>query len=164
MPFYLLGRRLREVYPFVPLSPQRRALSIGVVSYDGGVFFGLVGDRDALADIDRLAEAFAAALAEQTADDLGPDDDRGAERHAVEDEAQGPVGRADAAGGGRVADRPGSAVDRQAVTADPALRQVRLVGVQRRDAAAVVGVALVGQRVGDREAAGRRVRARRLRR
>ena len=66
MPFYLLGRRLAEVYPFVPLSPQRRALAVGIVSYDGGVFFGLVGDRDALADLDRLGEAFEAALAEQT--------------------------------------------------------------------------------------------------
>jgi diacylglycerol O-acyltransferase len=65
MPFYLLGRRLREVYPFVPLSPQNHALSIGVVSYDGGVYFGLAGDRDALADIDDLASAFEEALSEQ---------------------------------------------------------------------------------------------------
>ena len=36
----LLGRRMLQVYPFVPLSPQGHALSIGVVSYDGGVFFG----------------------------------------------------------------------------------------------------------------------------
>jgi diacylglycerol O-acyltransferase / wax synthase len=67
MPFYLLGRRLREVYPFVPLSPQRRSLSVGVVSYDGGVFFGLAGDRDVISDIDLLAGSFEAALAEQTA-------------------------------------------------------------------------------------------------
>ena len=39
----------------MPLSPQNHALSIGVLSYDGGVFFGLVGDRDVLADIDELA-------------------------------------------------------------------------------------------------------------
>ena len=55
MPFYLLGRPAREVYPFVPLSPQGHALSIGVVSFDGGVFFGLAGDRDVIADIDELA-------------------------------------------------------------------------------------------------------------
>ena len=67
MPFYLLGNRMREVYPFVPLSPQGHALSIGVVSYDGGVFFGLAGDRDALADIDDLAGCIEAAIAEQTA-------------------------------------------------------------------------------------------------
>jgi diacylglycerol O-acyltransferase / wax synthase len=64
-PFYLLGRRMLEVYPFVPLSPQRHALAVGVVSYDGGVFFGLVGDRDVVADIDDLARAVEASLAEQ---------------------------------------------------------------------------------------------------
>jgi diacylglycerol O-acyltransferase / wax synthase len=66
MTFYLLGRPLRAVYPFVPLSPQHHALSIGVVSYDGGVFFGLAGDRRALADIDDLAAALEDALDEQT--------------------------------------------------------------------------------------------------
>ena len=64
-PFYLLGRRMLEVYPFVPLSPQGHALSIGVVSYDGGVFFGLVGDRDLFADIDDVVADLEAALAEQ---------------------------------------------------------------------------------------------------
>jgi diacylglycerol O-acyltransferase len=64
-PFYLLGRRMVEVYPFVPLSPQGHALSLGVVSYDGGVFFGLTGDRDLFADIDQVVGDFEAALAEQ---------------------------------------------------------------------------------------------------
>jgi WS/DGAT/MGAT family acyltransferase len=66
MPFYLLGRPMREVYPFVPLSPQGHALSIGVVSYDGGVFFGVTGDRAILADIDELATGLTDALHEQT--------------------------------------------------------------------------------------------------
>jgi diacylglycerol O-acyltransferase len=66
-PFYLLGRRLLEVYPFVPLSPQGHALSVGVISYDGGVFFGLAGDRDLFADIDELVADFETALAEQLA-------------------------------------------------------------------------------------------------
>ena len=63
MPFYLLGRRLEAIYPFVPLSPQNHALSIGVLSYDGGVFFGLAGDRDVFADLDELAGFVAAELA-----------------------------------------------------------------------------------------------------
>jgi diacylglycerol O-acyltransferase / wax synthase len=65
IPFYLLGRRMLEVYPFVPLSPQNHALSIGVVSYDGGVFFGIAGDRDLFADIDAVGADLEAALAEQ---------------------------------------------------------------------------------------------------
>jgi hypothetical protein len=56
-----------EVYPFVPLSPQGHALSVGVVSYDGGVFFGLAGDRDLFADLDQVADDLDAALAEQLA-------------------------------------------------------------------------------------------------
>lgn len=65
VPFYLLGRQVRRIYPFVPLSPQGHALSIGVVSYDGGVFFGLAGDRKVMADIDDLADDVGASLAEQ---------------------------------------------------------------------------------------------------
>jgi hypothetical protein len=67
VPFYLLGRKLEAIYPFVPLSPQNHALSIGVLSYDGRLFFGLAGDRDLLADIDDLAADIEASLAEQTA-------------------------------------------------------------------------------------------------
>jgi diacylglycerol O-acyltransferase len=51
----------------VPLSPQGHALSVGVVSYDGGVFFGLAGDRNLFADIDLVAGDLEAALAEQLA-------------------------------------------------------------------------------------------------
>jgi WS/DGAT/MGAT family acyltransferase len=64
-PLYLLGRRIREIYPFVPLSPQHHALSIGMISYDGRIFFGLAGDRDTLPDLDNLADALAEALREQ---------------------------------------------------------------------------------------------------
>jgi len=64
-PLYLLGRRIKEIYPFVPLSPQNHALSIGVLSYDGRVYFGLAGDRDVVADLDDLASALGEALREQ---------------------------------------------------------------------------------------------------
>lgn len=55
IPVYLLGQPLRSIHPFVALSPQKRALSIGAISYDGGLHFGLVGDRDRLSDLDLLA-------------------------------------------------------------------------------------------------------------
>ena len=63
MPVYLLGRRLESIHPFVPLSPQRRGLSIGVISYDGGLYFGFTGDRDRLPDLDDFAGFIAAELA-----------------------------------------------------------------------------------------------------
>jgi WS/DGAT/MGAT family acyltransferase len=66
-PIYLLGRRLAAIHPFVPLSPQNHALAIGLMSYDGGVYFGLAGDRDVLREIDALAEDLETALEEQLA-------------------------------------------------------------------------------------------------
>ena len=53
-PLYLLGRRLRALYPVVPLA-GRQALGVAVMSYDGRLGFGLLGDYDALADLDALA-------------------------------------------------------------------------------------------------------------
>ncbi|HTA12956.1 MAG TPA: wax ester/triacylglycerol synthase family O-acyltransferase [Solirubrobacteraceae bacterium] len=53
-PLYLLGRRLRVLYPVVPLA-QRQALGIAVMSYDGHLGFGLLGDYDALPDIEGIA-------------------------------------------------------------------------------------------------------------
>jgi diacylglycerol O-acyltransferase / wax synthase len=53
-PLYLLGRRLQILYPVVPLA-QRQALGIAVMSYDGHLGFGLLGDYDALPDIEDIA-------------------------------------------------------------------------------------------------------------
>ncbi|RJQ80968.1 wax ester/triacylglycerol synthase family O-acyltransferase [Pseudonocardiaceae bacterium YIM PH 21723] len=54
LPLYALGARLEELFPVVPLA-KNQALSIGVTSYDGGLYFGLNGDRDAMSDVDVLA-------------------------------------------------------------------------------------------------------------
>jgi diacylglycerol O-acyltransferase / wax synthase len=53
-PLYLLGRRLEVLYPVVPLA-QRQALGIAVMSYDGHLGFGLLGDYDALPELDTIA-------------------------------------------------------------------------------------------------------------
>ncbi|HUN79201.1 MAG TPA: wax ester/triacylglycerol synthase family O-acyltransferase [Solirubrobacteraceae bacterium] len=53
-PLYLLGRRLRSLYPVVPLA-RRQALGIAVMSYNGHLGFGLLGDYDALPDLDVIA-------------------------------------------------------------------------------------------------------------
>ncbi len=53
-PLYLLGRRLRSLYPVVPLA-QRQALGIAVMSYNGHLGFGLLGDYDALPELDEIA-------------------------------------------------------------------------------------------------------------
>src|SRR5690606_25147517 len=54
-PVYLAGQQVREVYSALPLHDSR-ALSIAVTSYNGHVFFGLVADRESIADVDVLAQ------------------------------------------------------------------------------------------------------------
>jgi diacylglycerol O-acyltransferase / wax synthase len=54
-PLYVLGRRLQVLYPVVPLA-QRQALGIAVMSYDGHLGFGLLGDYDALPDLEAIAD------------------------------------------------------------------------------------------------------------
>jgi WS/DGAT/MGAT family acyltransferase len=61
--FYLDGVPMREVFPAVPLNPGSQALSVGIMSYDGGVYFGLLGDRDALPDLDEAARGVEEAVA-----------------------------------------------------------------------------------------------------
>jgi diacylglycerol O-acyltransferase / wax synthase len=60
--FYLAGVPLREVYPAVPLNPRNQALTVGILSYDGGVHFGLLADRDTVPDVDRAASGLERAL------------------------------------------------------------------------------------------------------
>ena len=62
-PLYAAGAQMQESYPVQPLLPGH-ALAIGVTSYDGGVYFGLNGDRDALPDVDVLAQCVTEALEE----------------------------------------------------------------------------------------------------
>jgi diacylglycerol O-acyltransferase len=62
-PLYLLGRRLRALYPVVPLA-RRQALGIAVMSYNGHLGFGLLADYDALPDLDAIAADLEHAIAD----------------------------------------------------------------------------------------------------
>jgi diacylglycerol O-acyltransferase len=62
-PLYAAGAQMLAMYPVVPLA-KNQAVSIGVTSYDGGVYYGLNADRDAMPDIDVLASCLDEALAE----------------------------------------------------------------------------------------------------
>jgi WS/DGAT/MGAT family acyltransferase len=62
-PLYAAGARMLEMYPVVPLA-KGQALSVGVTSYDGGVFYGLNADRDAMPDVDVIAGLLEESLAE----------------------------------------------------------------------------------------------------
>ena len=65
-PLYILGRRLNAFYPMVPLV-LNTALGIAIMSYDGRIFFGLLGDYDAMADLDDLAFDVRTAIDELSA-------------------------------------------------------------------------------------------------
>jgi diacylglycerol O-acyltransferase len=62
-PLFLDGSRLLASYPVIPLA-KGQALSIGLTSYDGGVHYGLLGDRDAMPDLDELRRCIVESLAE----------------------------------------------------------------------------------------------------
>ncbi len=63
-PFYLSGARMREVYPVVPLNPGNQGLSIGILSYDGNVCFGILADRDLDPPLSLAAAGLIASLVE----------------------------------------------------------------------------------------------------
>jgi hypothetical protein len=48
----------------VAFLPKGHALAIAIMSYNGGLNFGLLGDFDAMPDIERFGEGLSAALAE----------------------------------------------------------------------------------------------------
>src|SRR6266536_223936 len=54
MPLYVLGRKLRDLFP-IAFLPEHHALAIAIMSYNGGIGYGLLGDYDALPDIGLIA-------------------------------------------------------------------------------------------------------------
>jgi diacylglycerol O-acyltransferase len=62
-PMYLAGAEMTQTYPLPPLQPGF-SLAIGVTSYDGGVYYGITADRDALPDVDVLGQCVTEALDE----------------------------------------------------------------------------------------------------
>ncbi len=73
---YLLGRRLEAVFPMVPLA-KRQGICFGIMSYDGQVNFGLIGDFDAIPDLDAMASDLEASIAELGAAVPAPEKRRG---------------------------------------------------------------------------------------
>ena len=61
-PLYVLGRKMLEAYP-VAFLPEHHALAVAIMSYNGQMNFGLLGDFDALHDIESFGASIAAELA-----------------------------------------------------------------------------------------------------
>jgi diacylglycerol O-acyltransferase len=62
-PMFLLGKRMLEYIPFVPLAGDVR-IGVGIVSYDGNLAFGITGDWESAPDIEVLAEGIHDGFAE----------------------------------------------------------------------------------------------------
>jgi diacylglycerol O-acyltransferase / wax synthase len=60
---FMLGRRMERTFPVPALVPGH-ALAVAVLSYDGGMNFGLLADYDAVPDLDAFAGGVVEALAE----------------------------------------------------------------------------------------------------
>jgi WS/DGAT/MGAT family acyltransferase len=63
MELYVLGRPLVDVFPLAPLA-RRQALCIAIMSYHGKLNFGLLGDFDAMPDLEVLAQGISDSIDE----------------------------------------------------------------------------------------------------
>jgi diacylglycerol O-acyltransferase len=63
MPLYVLGRELEDVFP-VAFLPENHALAIAIMSYNGGMNFGLLADYDSMEDVGYLSRCIEDSLAE----------------------------------------------------------------------------------------------------
>jgi diacylglycerol O-acyltransferase / wax synthase len=62
-PLYIQGHELLDVFPMVPLAMNQR-LGIALMSYNGAINFGLIGDYDSMPDLEDFARHLAESLEE----------------------------------------------------------------------------------------------------
>ncbi len=65
-PLYVLGRQMRDLFPMVPLA-KGQTVCVGIMSYNGAINFGLIGDYEAMAALDTFAAELQVALEELAA-------------------------------------------------------------------------------------------------
>jgi diacylglycerol O-acyltransferase / wax synthase len=94
-PLYLLGRELLSLYPVLPLARQQ-ALGVAVMSYNGHLGFGLLGDYDTLPELESIAREITKAISSLAAGAGLP-----RARRARASRIGKPQGAADARGGAR---------------------------------------------------------------
>jgi diacylglycerol O-acyltransferase len=62
-PIYMLGREMLNFFP-IAFLPKSHGLAIAIMSYNGAIDFGLLGDYDALPDIETIADGIEDGLAQ----------------------------------------------------------------------------------------------------
>jgi diacylglycerol O-acyltransferase len=63
LPLYVLGRELQDLFP-VAFLPKHHSLAVAIMSYNGGMDFGLLGDYDAMPDLEAVGVMLSASLEE----------------------------------------------------------------------------------------------------
>ena len=91
-PLYLLGREMLEIVP-IAFLPENHALAIAIMSYNGELDFGLLGDYDAMPDLEALGQ-----FLEDSLDEL-----LGAAREATAEERRRATAKADKSANGKPA-------------------------------------------------------------
>ena len=62
-PLYVLGREMQTVFP-IAFLPREHGLAIAIISYNGWLNFGLLGDYDAVPDLEAIGEAIEESIDE----------------------------------------------------------------------------------------------------
>jgi WS/DGAT/MGAT family acyltransferase len=62
-PLYVLGREMLDIFP-VAFLPEQHAMAVAIMSYNGGLNFGLLADFDAMPDLDEIGRGLEDALDE----------------------------------------------------------------------------------------------------
>lgn len=70
VPLYVAGAKMTEIAPVVPLG-RSQAVSIGVTSYDGNVYFGLNAEWEGMPDVDILARLIEESVEEMRTSVVG---------------------------------------------------------------------------------------------
>ena len=60
-PLYAVGRRMVAYLPFVPIGQGVR-IGVAILSYNGGVSFGVTGDYDTIPDVEGLCRSIEAGI------------------------------------------------------------------------------------------------------
>jgi WS/DGAT/MGAT family acyltransferase len=63
IPLYVLGRQQEDAFP-VAFLPDNHALAVAIMSYNGGVGFGLLADYDAMDDVRMIADGIESSMGE----------------------------------------------------------------------------------------------------
>ena len=63
VPLYVLGRELEDIFP-IGFLPPNQALFVAIMSYNGGINFGLLADYVSMDDVDVIASGIETAIAE----------------------------------------------------------------------------------------------------